>query len=363
MLRYLNGFDFYAVGAAEANAVADGFFGRTTQMFGSTASRFSHGSALKTQSTIFFNSNFYEAVGQRFTTETCVIGQAVFIPKSIQTLPAYSYGFGVYDAEGGVDLQMNARFTETGVIRIFRGDPDVPANLVATTPADSFHFDEWIWLECKVKIHPTDGLFEIRVNTVVKASFIGDTNVGTPVLSLAPGWDTLVWTNGAINSITTDIFWDDVYLLDDTGAHNTDYLGNVRVNAQFAVAPGDLTQFGRVGAATSNWDAVNDTALTDAQYVYDGTAGEMDLYTMNPNVTAQNIFGVQIRGAYRQDDSTQMIARNILKTGGTIYEGSDHYLSGSYRYYRDVWELNPNTGVGWTSANLNAIQAGTKVQA
>jgi hypothetical protein len=140
------------------------------------------------------------------------------------------------------------------------------------------------------------------------------------------------------------------------GVNSNDYLGNVRVNTQFTVGAGDLTQFGVVGAA-NNWDAVNEFVLTDAEYTWTQTVGNEDLYAMDPIITAANIFGMQITGAWRQDDATQMKGHSLIKTHGTIYEGADNELAQSYRYYRDVYELNPNTGVGWTAAELNAVQA------
>lgn len=361
-LRMLNGYDYYPTGDAFVNAVADGFFSNA-QFFsilltGAAPGRFGRGKNLRQRSAIS-GRDVYQAVGQRFTSETCVLGAAIFIPKDVGAIPGSKYGFGFYDGEGGTGNQMTLTFEETGIIRLYRGG--IGGTLVATTAAGTFNLDQWFWLEIKVKIHNTSGLLEVRVNTVTKISFIGDTRVGTPLLGAAYGWDSLHWATETFNGpiINTD----DMYLLDDTGTENTDYLGNVRVNTQFAISNGDTIDFSVFGVG-SNWQAVIGTALTDSQYVYAGTVGDEDLYDMDPNVTAQNIFGIQVRGAYRQDDSTQMVARNIIKTGGTVFEGAtDHYLSGSYTYYREIWELNPDTGVGWTSAELNALQAGTKVQA
>jgi hypothetical protein len=354
MLRYLNGFDYWPNGGATANAIADGWFGNTTTLSGSSPGRFGKGLCGQISVGGVTSVNVYQALGQRFTTETCVIGQALFIPTA-SLLPGGSYFFYAYDAEGNVGDQIAIEFTEDGVIRAYRG-----GTLIATTGNNVFHLNEWFWFELKLKVHNTSGIIEVRINTVTVISFTGDTHSGTPVLSLPYGWDTIHYLVPPSGS-TTILYMDDIYILDNTGSHNTDYLGNTRVNTQLTISAGDLTQFSLVGAA-ANWDAVNDTALNDSEYVYSGTVGQEDLYTMNPNVAAQNIFGVQVRGAYRQDDSTQIVAHNILKTGGTIYEGGDQYLSGSYRYYRDIWELNPHSGVGWVSADLNAIQAGTKVQ-
>lgn len=377
MLIDLCGFDFVKSGVAPnplANLVADGWFDQISA-YGQVTGRFDKGKAINYDWTSFYPANVYAEqhwmVGKRFTSETAVVGHAIYCPKVTDT-QQQPFGLGVLDGQGlaatGNDLSnvhMVARFEDNGVIRLYRRTGANSLTLVATTPSKSWHDDQWNYIEFKVKISATSGIFEVRVNTVTKLSYVGNTkSYETELLAATPGWDGVFYDHGGyypFNDKGARI--DDRYVLDDTGSNNTDYLGNVRVNTQFTVAPGDLTQFSRFGPATSNWDAVNDPDLTDTQYVYDGVAGDKDLYTMDPNVAALNIFGVQVRGAYRQDDSTQMVARNIIKTGGTIYEGTvDHYLSANYTYYKDIWELNPNTGVGWIAADLNAIQAGTKVQ-
>jgi hypothetical protein len=301
----------------------------------------------------------YWNLGDRYTNaKTTVIGLAVFLARS-ETDPSSSmYTIGLYDGEGDTGRQMNVRFEQNGVIRLYRG-----TTLVATTPANTYHLDEWNYLEIKCKPDQVDGLFELRVNTVTEISYPGDCYNGTPVLGLDPGFDAMMF--GYDSSVGVSTFYiDDIYVLDDQDGGNVDYLGNVRVNTQLAVGAGASTQFSIFGSQPTNWQTIANKNIDDTQYVYDGTAGEKDLYVMDPNVVAQNIYGVQVRGAYRQDDATQMIARNLIRVGGTVYEGADHYLSGSYRYYTDLWEINPATGVGWTAADLNTnFQAGTKVQA
>jgi hypothetical protein len=61
---------------------------------------------------------------------------------------------------------------------------------------------------------------------------------------------------------------------------------------------------------------------------------------MNPNVTAQNILGVQVTGAHRQDDSTQLKS-NTHEDGELLYTGVDNFLAQNYHYYRDIYDINP----------------------
>jgi hypothetical protein len=196
------------------------------------------------------------------------------------------------------------------------------------------------------------------VNTVVVLSYVGNTaNTNSPpILSQPYGWDTI----GYVGAGGVPMYWDDRYILDNTGANNTDYLGNCKVNLQLPTANGDTDNFAVSGAA-SNWQAVLGDHIDDTKYVYDSVVGDIDLYTPNPNVVATNIFGAQVVHVARQDDATQKISTGLLKVSGTVYPGSNHYLSGNYTWYRDMWELNPVTAVGWTAAQLNGVQAGIKV--
>jgi hypothetical protein len=347
----------------KANADADGWYEDISQLKTITG-RFGKGLALGL-SGASFSTGPVESVGKRFQSgETCVIGQALFTSEGTTSW----WGFGIVDAQGiGSASGYNNRhfwlnFEVNGIIRLYLGGSSTTnpsgSTLVATTAAKVLHYGEWDYVEVKFKLHATAGIIEVRVNTVVVLSYVGRTaNQFTPLLGLPVGWDGLQYAG---TSATPNISFDDRYILDDTGTTNLTYLGNVRVNCQLPTAAGDLTEMGVFGAA-SNWDAVNEPELTETEYVFTPTMGQRDLYTLNPNVTAQNVLGVQITGAHRQDDSTQLKSELLLKTGGTLYTGPDNFLAQNYRYYHNMYDLNPNTGVGWTAANLNALQAGQKV--
>lgn len=359
-LYRIDGWDYYPTpgNAITANLAADGWVGNIAQM-SSFAGRFG-GQAIGFSSGFGFLAT--EPIGRRYTTEQVVIGHGL----TINTNSSMGGQIGAYDGEGGGGYQWLLGFEQDGVIRLYRnqaGGGSISAVVIATSHAKVIHGFEWNEIEIKHKVHPTAGFVEVRINTVVVLSYVGNTANTTvpPILGLPYGWDSI----GYVGAGGVPIWWDDRYILDniDLGTGNNNYLGNVRVNTQLTTAAGDLTEMLVTGAA-ANWDAVNESALTEAEYVYSSTVGNRDLYTMNPNVTAQNIFGVQVTGAWRQDDSTQMRGQGLLKTGGTVYfGGTGNYLAQNYHYYRDMWELNPNTGVGWTASEVNAIQAGQKLLA
>lgn len=346
-----------------AQAAADGWYDNIAQVTTYTG-RFGKGLCWGTLPSAY-DQPVSQAIGKRFTSERIVVGQAQFQPQTYGQWwcwgPVDFQGIGSGNSYTNRHFWLN--FEIGGLIRLYIGgtsatDP-TGQTLVASTPAKTWHSDEWDFIECKFTLSQTSGLVEVRVNKVVVISYVGRTaNLFTPLLGLPLGWDGLFYagTNG------TPIFMvDDRYLLDNTGANNTDYLGNVRVNCQLPTAAGDLTEMSVYGVA-ANWNAVNKPSLVETEYVFDATMGHRDLYTLDPNVSAQNILGVQVTGAHRQDDSTQLKSNILLKTGGTLFTGPDHNLAQNYHYYRDMYELNPSTSAGWTPAQLNLLQAGQQVQ-
>jgi hypothetical protein len=52
-----------------------------------------------------------------------------------------------------------------------------------------------------------------------------------------------------------------------------------------------------------------------------------------------------------------------VKSGATEVGGTDTALSTSYGWLTRVDTTDPNTGVAWTAAAVNALQVGAKVTA
>jgi hypothetical protein len=65
----------------------------------------------------------------------------------------------------------------------------------------------------------------------------------------------------------------------------------------------------------------------------------------------------------RKEDSGARTLRPVIRTGGSNFEGDDATLNQSYLATRHVWEQNPDTVADWTGTEVNAIEAGQKVQA
>jgi hypothetical protein len=186
----IDGFDYYpdnsanpAAADVSANALADGWYESTNQLTTFTG-RFGKGLAMG------FSGNgaarVGEAIGKRWTTETCVIGQALFYPTGSSS----PYQFQVIDGEGGNGAQFYLQFEDLGIIRLYRGGTSSVdssgGTVVATSAAKVWHAGEWDFIEVKFLIHPTAGSVEVRVNTVTVISYLGPTqNKMAPILGAA----------------------------------------------------------------------------------------------------------------------------------------------------------------------------------
>jgi hypothetical protein len=367
-LRYMDGFDYLPSGSTNTDRLleAGGYYLRGAgTAFNPNATntaalgRFDYGECLSYNTTIGSQTSTLNMVrpidpGSTFTEG--YQGWAVKIGKTSAVPTLFYFYDAISDApQVVVELGVN------GVIRIYRGGSyGGRGTLLLTSHAGAYYFDEWFYLEIFGKIHTTAGEVEVRVNTQTVLSLVTANTQATAL----PYFDSTGW--GALIISFSSVFVaaiDDHYFCDSAGTENNGFLGNVRVKCQLPVSNGDNIDFTAVGAA-SNWQGARNTLLTDTIYDYSPNIGDYDLYHMDPILNAPLVHGIQTRMGLRQDDATQRIAHPVIKTGGVEFEGViDHYLNQTYTYYFDIWELNPDTGVGWTGTEVNALQAGPKVAA
>ncbi|HEY2178094.1 MAG TPA: hypothetical protein VGH15_05880 [Caulobacteraceae bacterium] len=261
----------------------------------------------------------------------------------------------LYDAVTNAP-QLTVSLDAMGIIRLWRGD--IGGTLLAASDAGAFDDDRWMTVELKATINTSTGEAEVRVNT---GSVIHVVSTNTQATGVA-GFDAVSVGCQIVGNAQAAFALDDLYVCDLTGSVNNDFLGAVQVRTQFMAGAGATTDFTPNGAGT-NWQAASNFGLDDTTYVSDGVVGDLDTYTVQAVVNASIVHGVQVRGAMRQDDATQITARQVLKAGSTQVTGADHLTNESYQYYFDIWELDPDTGLGWTGTEVNAIQVGPKVEA
>lgn len=247
-------------------------------------------------------------------------------------------------------------FNSSNHIEVLRGDSS--GTLLAASD-NVFSVDSYVYLELKVTIADSGGSFELRANGVVTASGSGiDTrNGGTGVIDRV----TLGDARSSLPSSASSNF-DDLYVLNTSGATNNDFLGDVRIDAAVVSASGSSTQF--TPSAGANYECVDDpTPDDDATYVSSSTQGHLDLFNygdLSHNPPA--IFGVQICTLARKDDASAISLQAKSRVGGvTRSAGGSWSLLDTYAYQMTTIETDPDTSSDWTQSGINAAEFGFEV--
>lgn len=339
-LRFIDGFEHYAIPSQVPLKYASyndsgGSIGITTM-----TGRRSGSTAL-----LFRTSSDF--VGVTLDSQsTWIVGFALYL-VSTETTELMRFS----DSDGTIQAALS--IANDGTIRVYRGS--VSSGTLLATSSNSLPILGWNFIEVKLTIADSGGLFEVRVNESVWVSFTGDTKQSS---TLATALRIQIWGRGSDNGI------DDLYICDSTGSANNTYLGDVRVDTVRPIGAGNYAEFSRQGSA-SNWDNLDDTTIdSDSTYNYSNTVGHRDTLDCGnlPSITG-SIFGVQLNMSARKDDAGSRTLRSLTRVSSTDYEGSSQNVGTDYRVYRQLLEQNPNTTAAWTETEINGAEFGYKVQA
>ena len=160
-----------------------------------------------------------------------------------------------------------------------------------------------------------------------------------------------------------DIVMDDIYVCDDTGGTNNDFLGDIRVEALLPNGNGNSSQFdGSDGNTTDNYLLVDDaTPNDDTDYVESPDSGDKDTYAYgNLASSTGSVYGVQICPYARKTESGIRNLKTVARLSGTETDGPERPVGDSYAYMPDIRETKPGGGA-WSISDVNSAEFGQKV--
>ncbi len=221
----------------------------------------------------------------------------------------------------------------------------------------------WHYFEFQITIDPVSGSYEFRHNTAVILSEAGPINTadeGTAGADVAE----FAWRNNRHNT-------DDMYILDSTGGINDTFLGDSVIEGRFPtgedLAVHDwLIEDGGTPSIDTYWevcDAVSCVA-SPSQYIFSDVINDDALMTFNALsfITGQ-VHAVKVSSDAALDTSGSREFSHLVRSGGTLYTpGVSHTVSTTnYQSFEDIIELDPDTGVKWTVAGVNAADFGVRL--
>jgi hypothetical protein len=188
---------------------------------------------------------------------------------------------------------------------------------------------------------------------------------GNPILILE-GVDTQTTLNSYANLITLGssmlTLVCDIYICDATGSRNNDLLGPVRVMYQPPAGDGEYTDF-IPSSGVEPYKMVDEAiANHDTDYVSSKVAGDKVSFTFPPiPVVPGSLAGVQIVQDIRKDSTSNRSIRPFARRSGSEAALTEHDVTTTYTYYREILEIDPITGQPWTVSNLQNTEWGVEV--
>lgn len=270
-------------------------------------------------------------------------------------------GFGDLDSNNagwiaattsGGALEQGLVARSDGSVRFVTGSTTAPVQ-VASSSTGLIVANTWYFFEVVLNINATTGYVEIYKDGTLIASATGidtlDSSSTVSALELSCGTD-----DNLVGSATFQ--FDDVYV-DDGGVP----LGPSRVETLRATADGVVTWTPLSGG--TNALMVDETTVDgDTTYNSSGVIGDGDLYDFgNLSSTPALIHSVNVVNFGRKTDAAVRTLYNAVLSGATASNGAVQTLSSTYSRYDRLLDTDPDTGVAWTPAGVNALQAGPKV--
>jgi hypothetical protein len=141
-----------------------------------------------------------------------------------------------------------------------------------------------------------------------------------------------------------------------------DWIGDCSVTWLLPNGAGTTTQF--TPDSGSNYLRVSDTTPDgDTSYVDSSTVGVTDTYTLaDISSSVSSIKSLAVVHLGRKTDTGSRAIQAVIRTQTTNYVHPNAiYLSDNYSYSFSPYGSNPNTAVAWSVPDVNALEAGQKI--
>lgn len=343
MLLFIDGFDAYTNTAA---AIAGNWnSSNATPTFTATNARNGRclvctisGGLQRLHKTMASNiQNAVVGCGVRVTTVDASGGQSIF---------------SFYD---GSTQQCTLRINSNKTLSLCRGQNTAVTN---GTSSLSLSTNQWYFIECKIQI----------ADSIAASSCVVKVN-GVDWITVATSQDMKAGSNAYFNefrigldtNVTGDeVMFDDLYIIDTSGSVNNNFLGDCKVTTLLPSGAGNSTQW--TPSTGSNYQCVDESLFnSDTDYVSSGTATHLDLYAMG-DISGGTILGIKINAVTRKDDAGSRTVAAAVRTNSNNYFSSALSVTDGYTFLSNIWESNPNTSSAWTSSEINAMEAGLRLE-
>jgi hypothetical protein len=297
-------------------------------------------------------------------------GKGIYLSGSIHLLQKYVpskttiyLGFALYFNNSGTGVYYNSsypfinflsdsttqvrfHFNSNTSCRFYNGVSGTQIGTDITVPNIN---NKWIYVEIKLTISDTVGAIILKINGT---EYYNGTNL-----------DTRNGTPTDINNIKFNFLYNDYTWIDDVYIDDSQFHGDVRVRTIYPDANGSENDF-TVYPSGSNYQAVDDSGDSDddSTYNYNNNVGDRDLYGVTAPTLA-TVKAVAVNNCIRKDDAGTRKTKNVVRSGGSNYLGTEFVLGDSYLVNQHIWELDPADSTAWTKTKIDNAEFGLEITA
>jgi len=324
-IEYIEGFDR---ANTYASLVLRGWFGTNTAWVAVTG-RNSQGSALRKTAG---GEAFLDRVLPGGAKASRVIGVAVRVN-------GLTSGYRLVSLVDGANEQLILATSGTGALEVKRGSTTLGTSAIIWSNPTGLGV--WKYVEFVTTIHNSTGSYAVYVD-------------GVSVLS-GSGIDTQDTANASANTLRIGFNGASLTDLDDM------YVGDTRLGERRVVSL-DMTSDSAVAwtrsTGATNYGTIDDNPLDATDYNEATAASLRDQFGMaNLSYTPQSIDAVAVNYVHNKQDSGARTIRAGIVSGGSTGNGATvSPLLTTNAFQQDIFATDPNTGVAWSKAGVDAAE-------
>lgn len=260
----------------------------------------------------------------------------------------------IVEVVDGSTVQLTVAVDNVGTLYILRGNH---AGTVIATSTNRINSGAWYHLEFKATIHPSAGVVQLKIEESDTGWVPSTSGLNTRNSANSTCDHFRATTPSGIGSASVDL--DHILVMDTAGPVMNDFQGDCRMDFLQPDGAGDSTQWTPTSAP--NYDRVNDSPPNDAVYVGDNVVGHRDTYTCADTTGATVLYVASLTRAFKSDAGAVSMKRVLTSGGATNVETTAFAPSSTPLYYLKEYLTDPNTGVGFTKAGVNALKPGYEI--
>ena len=243
-------------------------------------------------------------------------------------------------------------------LRVYWGNGSLHLHNSDWTPAYKYigqglQANRWYYLEFKIYFHATLGTVEVRINGQTTFS---ETNLDTQYLT---------YEHGLLNLYAPDVncAFDDLYICDETGSYNNDFLGPIKVETLRPTSD-DGAQNWTPSAGGDHSALVDNANMWDQADYIEATGANIDdlwVYSDISTITGA-IQGVQLITSAWTDIGVPLVLQSICESGNTTdYSPSKGIGADTLSATQEmIWETDPDTANAWTANGIDGASFGVR---